>query len=102
VIVGGYHGTWHAPGRDVLLTHAAGLGAGVVIVLDDRTCALGELARITAWLAAQSAQQCGPCRFGLPALARDVARGDIAAALRHAGAVDGRGACHHPTAPCAS
>jgi NADH:ubiquinone oxidoreductase subunit F (NADH-binding) len=96
VIVGGYHGAWRVPLLDVPLSRAAGLGAGVVIAVDGTTCALGELTRVAAWLAAQSAGQCGPCRFGLPALARDVARGDLAAAARHAAAVDGRGACHHP------
>lgn len=99
VVVGGYHGTWHAR-PDLQLCHANGLGAGVVSVLDGDTCALGELARVAAWLAAQSARQCGPCRFGLPALARDVAAiaagGDVAAAIQHARAVQGRGACHYP------
>jgi hypothetical protein len=28
---------------------------------------------VAAWLAAESARQCGPCRFGLAALAADVA-----------------------------
>jgi NADH:ubiquinone oxidoreductase subunit F (NADH-binding) len=71
-------------------------------VLDNSTCLLGELGRVTSWLASESAKQCGPCRFGLPALAADVAaiyRGDPsgpAAAARHANAVDGRGACAHP------
>jgi NADH:ubiquinone oxidoreductase subunit F (NADH-binding) len=100
VVLGGYHGTWLAPQPDLQLSRASGLGAGVVIVLDGRTCALGELTRVTAWLAAQSAGQCGPCRFGLPALARDVAAiaygADPAFALRHARVVAGRGACRHP------
>ncbi|HEY3090875.1 MAG TPA: NADH-ubiquinone oxidoreductase-F iron-sulfur binding region domain-containing protein [Jatrophihabitantaceae bacterium] len=100
VVVGGYHGTWQALQPDLQLCHANGLGAGVISVLDDSTCAMGELARVAGWLAAQSARQCGPCRFGLPALARDVAGvaagHDVAAAFHHAHAVDGRGACHHP------
>lgn len=99
VVVGGYHGSWQAQ-PDLQLCHANGLGAGVVSVVDGTTCALGELARVAAWLAAQSTGQCGPCRFGLPALARDVAGitagGDAAAAIRHARVVAGRGACHHP------
>jgi NADH:ubiquinone oxidoreductase subunit F (NADH-binding) len=96
VIIGGYHGRWHPPSADIPLAGSAGLGAGVVAVLHDSTCAWGELVRVAGWLAAQSAGQCGPCRYGLPALAQDVARGDIPAALRHAAAVEGRGACHHP------
>ena len=103
VIIGGYHGTWHATTPDLRLSHNDGdLGAGVLIVLDNSTCALGELTRVATWLAAQSARQCGPCHFGLPALARDVAalaagtREGLASAVRHAQLVEGRGACHHP------
>ena len=96
VIIGGYHGSWHPPSAEIPLTRQAGLGAGVLAVLDDSTCPFGELVRVTRWLAVQSTGQCGPCRFGLPALAHDVARGDIAAAARHAAAIEGRGACHHP------
>jgi len=108
VVLGGFHGTWLAPQPSTVLSRnglqrvGATLGAGVVIVLDETTCALGELASAAAWLAAQSAQQCGPCMFGLPALADDVrrlARGDASAgpvAQRHARAVVGRGACAHP------
>jgi NADH:ubiquinone oxidoreductase subunit F (NADH-binding) len=57
---------------------------------------------VTDWLAAESAKQCGPCVFGLPALARDVRaiwsgdRNGLARGLRHADLVDGRGACRHP------
>lgn len=108
VVAGGYHGSWLLPFGDIRVSRAglaqAGgrLGAGVLYVVDDATCALGELARVARWLAAQSAKQCGPCRFGLPALAEDVtalAAGHPAAlsnAFAHAHAVDGRGACSHP------
>ena len=108
VVVGGYHGSWIAPVAETRLSraglHSAGgsLGAGVVLVLDERTCALGELARVAGWLADRSAGQCGPCRFGLPALAGDVAalasgqRASIGDAFSHARAVEGRGACAHP------
>lgn len=74
----------------------------MLLVLDDTTCALGELSSVTRWLAAQSARQCGPCMFGLPALARDVeallAGRPLAAdaAFGHIHAVSGRGACAHP------
>jgi NADH:ubiquinone oxidoreductase subunit F (NADH-binding) len=108
VVIGGYHGTWLAPRFDLPLSRmglaAAGgtLGAGVVLVLDESTCALGELARVASWLAGQSARQCGPCMFGLDALAKDVA--DLArgganaehALRRHAALVARRGACAHP------
>ena len=66
-MTGGYHGTWIAPDPAHLVART-----GIVIVLDHSTCSLGELGRVAAWLAAESAKQCGPCRFGLPALALDV------------------------------
>ena len=108
VVTGGYHGSWIAPigdirlCRDGLASAGGTLGAGVVLVLDADTCALGELSRVATWLAGESARQCGPCTFGLPALARDMralvaGSGDaLGAAFEHARAVDGRGACSHP------
>jgi NADH:ubiquinone oxidoreductase subunit F (NADH-binding) len=108
VVIGGYHGSWHTARPEIQLSraglaHAGGsFGAGMVMVLGEQTCALGELARVARWLADESAQQCGPCRFGLPALADDVARlargsrEGTEAAAGHARAVTGRGACAHP------
>ncbi len=107
VVIGGYHGAWVAPIPQVRLSReglgAAGgsFGAGVVLVVDQTTCALGELARVADWLAGESARQCGPCRFGLPALAANVAavatgRPLVGAALDRARALHGRGACAHP------
>ncbi|WP_396794461.1 NADH-ubiquinone oxidoreductase-F iron-sulfur binding region domain-containing protein [Microbispora sp. H13382] len=40
------------------------------MVLGEDTCPLGETARVAGHLAARSAGQCGPCRLGLPGLAR--------------------------------
>ena len=107
VVLGGYHGSWIAPIPEIRLSRAgaaaagAAFGAGVVLVLDGASCALGELARVAGWLAGESAAQCGPCRFGLPALAADVAalaagQQRVGAALEHARLVTGRGACAHP------
>lgn len=107
VVVGGYHGAWLRPVAQLRLSReglaAAGgtFGAGVVLVVDQDTCALGELSRVAGWLAAESARQCGPCRFGLPAVAADVAsiaagRPLVGAALENAGLIKGRGACAHP------
>lgn len=107
VVIGGYHGSWVAPIPQIRLSRAGlavaggSFGAGVLIVVDQSTCALGELARVAGWLAAESAKQCGPCRFGLPALAADVAaltagRPAVAASLDHARVVMNRGACAHP------
>ena len=92
--------TCRSPGPDS--RQQARPSAPVCLALDDATCALGELARVTQWLADQSAGQCGPCAFGLPALAADVAMiagGEpraLALAERHAAHVAGRGACAHP------
>ena len=108
VVTGGYHGSWIAPigeirlCRDGLASAGATLGAGVVLVLDADTCALGELSRVATWLAGESARQCGPCRFGLPSLAQDLhamvagSSSALNAAFGHARAVAGRGACSHP------
>ncbi len=107
VVIGGYHGAWLAPMPQLRLSRAGltaaggSFGAGVVLVLDSATCPLGELSRVAGWLATQSAGQCGPCRFGLPALATDVAaiasgRPAVGPAIAHARTVTGRGACAHP------
>jgi NADH:ubiquinone oxidoreductase subunit F (NADH-binding) len=112
VLIGGYFGTWHDI-VDVagLPFTAAGLrpagaapGAGVVLVLPAGSCGLAEAARILRYLASQSAQQCGPCMFGLPAIADDMAQlasnrpeGDPLARMRRRFAqIVGRGACRHP------
>lgn len=108
VLLGGYHGRWTTRtalvlDRRWLGEHGLAWGAGVVAVLPDETCPVGEIARVAWWLATQSAGQCGPCVFGLPALAEDLAeladgrRVDLALLRRRALQVSGRGACHHPT-----
>jgi NADH:ubiquinone oxidoreductase subunit F (NADH-binding) len=107
VVVGGYHGSWLSPDPELELSRAgvaaAGgtLGAGVLIFVGEQTCPLAELARVAGWLAGQSVRQCGPCNFGLPALAGELSRlaagvGDTSNAARLAGLVTGRGACAHP------
>lgn len=104
LVLGGYHGTWVDPAGTHPLAVTAGtpVGAGVLLALDSRTCPLGELARVTNWLAAESAGQCGPCVFGLPALADSLAglwSGRAEAwdrAQRRVALLPGRGACAHP------
>jgi NADH:ubiquinone oxidoreductase subunit F (NADH-binding) len=108
VLLGGYHGSWWAGDRAVPLSRpalrAAGatLGAGSISVLSPATCALGEVARVARWLGGESMGQCGPCFFGLPALAEDLARlirGDTSRWYQlHANldTLPGRGACAHP------
>ncbi|MFE6839854.1 NADH-ubiquinone oxidoreductase-F iron-sulfur binding region domain-containing protein [Streptomyces sp. NPDC057705] len=111
VLVGGYHGKWLDPGsaraaevsRQSLDSLGARLGAGAVLPLPEDTCPAGEVARVTRWMAKESAGQCGPCVRGLPALAdvlEDAIRGGGASALETVEArlksVLGRGACSHP------
>jgi NADH:ubiquinone oxidoreductase subunit F (NADH-binding) len=107
VLVGGYHGTWLAgPGelavsRPALRAAGAPLNAGVLARLPRDTCALGEVSVVAHWLADESAGQCGPCVFGLPALAATLDRLAVGQhvlpdALRRVGLLPGRGACGHP------
>ncbi|MGW1869986.1 NADH-ubiquinone oxidoreductase-F iron-sulfur binding region domain-containing protein [Streptomyces mauvecolor] len=112
VLVGGYHGAWLRPsqaaGAPLSRAGLAGLGgtlgAGAIIALPDDTCPLGETAQVAAWLAAESAGQCGPCKRGLPeaaeALAMLAAGAAEPAALEDArralGAAQAGGACSHP------
>ncbi|GAA1983876.1 NADH-ubiquinone oxidoreductase-F iron-sulfur binding region domain-containing protein [Kitasatospora viridis] len=111
VLVGGFFGSWLPPGAlDVRFTKAelaalgAGPGAGVLVALPEQACGLAETAAVLAFLARNGAQQCGPCRFGLPAVAEDFAalaagRPDPAVAARlerRVGLLAGRGACRHP------
>jgi NADH:ubiquinone oxidoreductase subunit F (NADH-binding) len=80
------------------------VGAGTIVVLPRGSCGLVETARVARYLAGQSAGQCGPCVFGLRALAD----ASVALAGGH-GAIDAlremqelpaeierRGACAHP------
>ena len=112
VLVGGFHGAWLAPhevdlaafSRASLADYGASTGAGELIALPPGASGMLETARITAYLAGQSAQQCGPCLNGLPRMADllgRVAAGDrdprlIAQLHRLCGRTEGRGACHHP------
>ncbi len=109
LLVGGFHGAWVHPSRVRRLRWSNGhlrplgatMGAGSVLSLGDGSCPVAETARYTAYLAAESAGRCGPCRNGLPALAgevRGLAEGaDTRRRLRElSGLVKGRGACAHP------
>lgn len=111
LLVGGYGGAWVAPEHfrtpyASLSLRAVGssAGVGVVVVLGPDACGLMETARVAHYLAAQSAGQCGPCVFGLPAIADDMTRlaggkPDVAVLPRldrRLREVDGRGACRHP------
>jgi len=110
-LVGGYGGAWIGSPHFAmpyasmsLRTVGAKAGVGVIIVLGETSCGIAESARIARYLAGQSSGQCGPCVFGLPAIADDMsllARGQVDPALRERlhrrlGEVSGRGACRHP------
>ena len=110
LLIGGYFGTWAEPAAVLPLPFSsAGLapagaspGAGVVAVLPRTACGLAETARITRYLARSSAGQCGPCVFGLDAIAGQLERlaaggtCDLTLVRRWLGQVTGRGACRHP------
>ncbi|MFI8499595.1 NADH-ubiquinone oxidoreductase-F iron-sulfur binding region domain-containing protein [Streptomyces sp. NPDC085524] len=111
VLLGGFAGTWlpaehlRTPlTRRDLAPLGAAPGAGVLIALPHAACGLGETARMLAYLAAHGARQCGPCRFGLPAVADDFAMlaagqadPDLLPRLhRRVGLLPDRGACRHP------
>lgn len=104
VLLGGFHGTW-VPARDLpsLRVSVSGvreggyaLGAGLVMAVDD--CPVTWTERLVAYLAGQSAGRCGPCRNGLPALARalDSLEDGIGRVHELAALVERRGACAHP------
>jgi NADH:ubiquinone oxidoreductase subunit F (NADH-binding) len=111
-LLGGYAGAWVGAERlqgvalsnEHLAAHGATLGAGVVLLLSEAACPVGETARVARWLADQSTRQCGPCINGLDALAVTVA--EVAAGVadgrpsqrieRLASLTARRGACGHP------
>lgn len=111
LLLGGYSGAWAdaAQAMDLPLS-AAGLarlgaapGAGLVMALPAGSCGLRETARIARYLAGQSAGQCGPCVFGLDAVAARLCQladgepGGTGQLGRWLGEIDGRGACSHPS-----
>ncbi|MBU1801136.1 MAG: NADH-quinone oxidoreductase subunit F, partial [Actinobacteria bacterium] len=74
VLVGGYHGTWMAhPDLDVPAASVA-VGAGVLHMLPPEVCPLRATGAIAAYLAAESAGQCGPCINALPRVADTMLR----------------------------
>jgi len=113
LLVGGYFGSWiDAQGNlELPLSNAgllpvgAALGARTLVVLPHGTCGVAESARVARYLAGESAGQCGPCVFGLPAVAQ--ALESLAASApdgRHSperlprlsAQIARRGACGHP------
>jgi len=111
-MVGGYAGTWvpadigyQLPlSPDELREFGASLGAGIVFALPSTACPVAELAFVARWLSGQSAGQCGPCVYGLEAIAAALEQvrvgvggeGTLAQIRRWAALASGRGACAHP------
>ncbi len=112
LVVGGYGGAVFGPtildlpySNEALAPLGAGVGAGILCPIPATSCGLRETFRVAAWMANESARQCGPCAFGLPAIADDLHH--VAFATRDARAaakrleqrfaeIAGRGACRHP------
>jgi NADH:ubiquinone oxidoreductase subunit F (NADH-binding) len=112
VMLGDSFGAWadvHAA-RDlpldpaVMKRHGLSFGAGVIAVLPATTCGVIETAEVMAYMAGESAGQCGPCVYGLNALAETAGRlaagrpnqGDLERIARWGSQLSGRGACAHP------
>ncbi len=112
VLVGGYFGGWMSAERgwdlplDPVALREAGsaFGAGVVAFLGNDRCGVRATATIMGYMAGQSAAQCGPCVFGLRAIADATARlaggtaerDDLERIERWSRQLSGRGACRHP------
>jgi NADH:ubiquinone oxidoreductase subunit F (NADH-binding) len=112
-LLGGYAGAWVGAERleelflseEQLAPHGATLGAGIIVLLSEIACPVAETVRVARWLAGQSARQCGPCLFGLDALAEALEAvaegrlgdGDARARISALGRLTRRrGACAHP------
>jgi NADH:ubiquinone oxidoreductase subunit F (NADH-binding) len=112
VLLGGYFGGWASLDdvRDEPLDpesmrgHGLGFGCGVLAFLESGACGVAATAEIMDYMAGSTAEQCGPCVFGLANIAGATRRlangaakgGDLERIDRWAGQVQGRGACHHP------
>jgi NADH:ubiquinone oxidoreductase subunit F (NADH-binding) len=113
LLVGGYFGSWvpAAAALDAPLSDGglrplgATLGARSITVLGRTRCGLTETAQVADYLARESAGQCGPCVFGLRAIADALASIASCGSGAHAAVrrlhrlapqVTGRGACAHP------
>jgi NADH:ubiquinone oxidoreductase subunit F (NADH-binding) len=112
ILVGGYFGrwvdadeAWNLPlDPATLRDRGLSMGCGVIGVLPDNRCPVCETAGIMRYLAGESSAQCGPCFFGLRALADacgriaqyGTTRDDLERLNRWADQVRARGACRHP------
>lgn len=91
---------WDTPG---MKRHGGALGPGIVTVWNPAECPIATAAGMISYGAGESAGQCGPCMFGLPALAADwadLARNPTGRArdrlTLRLSQLERRGACAHP------
>ena len=112
VVLGGYFGTWTRLDEswdlpldpDSMYAEGLTFGCGIIGTLGTGTCGVSATAEIMGFMARESAGQCGPCVYGLGAIAeamRRIAHGtgtddDLDGLHRWVSQVPGRGACHHP------
>ena len=110
--LGGYFGSW-APAADVwnvpmdpasLAARGLSFGCGMIGLLPAGECGVHATAGIMSFMACASARQCGPCVFGLGAIADATGRiascaaepTDLARLEAWTARLAGRGACRHP------
>lgn len=93
--------TWSDAG---LAPHRVRTGTGAIFVLDHASCPLEYVVQLTGFAAGESAGQCGPCMFGVPAMADQLDRlargdlppGELPVLHQRLGLLPGRGACRFP------
>lgn len=115
VLLGGYGGEWipHTELTTLAMNQASArslghsLGAGVILLPPVEVPFVSFVAQLADYLAGESAGQCGPCIFGLRAIADRLGAASKTAKRMTAvptdeslqrllALVDGRGACKHP------
>ncbi len=113
LLVGGYAGGW-VDGDAALRTRlleadlrplGATVGCGAIVTLPASACGVAETVQLMRWLADESAGQCGPCLYGLDAIATALEplcvphrpnADPLPQVRRWCGQIAGRGACRHP------
>ncbi len=112
ILLGGYFGGWAGVDEAwnlpldpaVMRPRGFAFGCGVVSFLSPAECGVMATGRILDFMARSSAGQCGPCVFGLRAIADATHRlatgtpdpDDLARLERWSGEIAERGACRHP------
>lgn len=79
------------------------IGPGVIEVIDPRRCPLDVVRQFLGYAAGETAGQCGPCMFGVPAVSAAWAslvhaptQAGLVTLRAHLGLLPGRGACRFP------